>query len=115
MESQECYESEVDNEEDPADIESEPDSPISPFSPYHQLLVNIKSSLTSTRKKSTHVRVRMAFDKLLFDGGSKARGINAGCGHYYIYKRRPLIDYEPLQESQHVRSKRYIIQATCWH
>ena len=74
------YESEVDNEEDPADIESEPDGPISPFSPYHELLVNIKSSLTSTRKKSSHVRVRMPFDKLLFDGGLKARGVNAGCG-----------------------------------
>lgn len=137
------YESEVDNEEDPANIESEPDGPISPFNPYHELLVNIKSSLTSTRKKSTHVRVRMPFDKLLFDGGLKARGVNAGCGkytimqysdlhdilgadwyfrglnehgdfcyvtlqsiRYYIYKRRPLIDYQPLQESQHVRSKK---------
>ena len=51
----------MDNEKDPADIESEPDGPISPFSPYHELLVNIKSSLISTRKKGTHVRVRTPF------------------------------------------------------
>ena len=48
----------MNNEKDPTDIESEPDSPISPFSPYHELLVNIRLSLTSTRKESTHVRVK---------------------------------------------------------
>ena len=84
----------------------------------------------------------LELDKLMFDGGLKARGVSVGSGkftirqhsdlqdilganwyyrglnghgdfcyvilqsvRYYLYKRRPLADYQPLQESQELCSK----------
>ena len=40
--------------------------------------MGIKASLTSGRKKSPQIRLRMPFDRLTFDGGLKARAVEAG-------------------------------------
>ena len=48
-------------------------APILPFNLYCELVVGIKGSLTSSRKKSPQVRIRIPLDKLTFDGGLKPR------------------------------------------
>lgn len=89
--------------------------------------------------RSPHIRLRILFDKVLFDGGLKARGVGADGGRrrytireysdlsdilgsewyyrglnqhgdfcfvilrsvrYYLYKRRPIVDYKPLLDNQ---------------
>ena len=67
-------------------------APILPFNLYHELVVGIKGSLTSARKKSPQIRLRMPFDKLTFDGGLKARGVEAGGGKYTIKQYQDLQD-----------------------
>ena len=116
---------------------------ILPFNLYHELMTGIKAALTSGRKKSPQVRLRMPFDKLIFDGGLKARGVEAGGGKYtikqyqdlqdilgvgwyyrglnehgdfcfvilrsirfYLYQRRPIVDYQPLKEGEQVCPKK---------
>ena len=66
--------------------------PILPFNLNHEVLVGIKAALTSGRKKSPQVRLRMPFDMLIFDGGLKARGVEAGGGKYTIKPYQDLQD-----------------------
>ena len=65
---------------------------ISPFNLYRELVVGIKASLTSGRKKSPQIRLRMPFDRLIFDGGLKARAVEAGGGKYTIKQYQDLQD-----------------------
>ena len=67
-------------------------APILPFSMYHELMVGIKAALTSGRKKSPQVRLRLPFDKLIFYGGLKARGVEAGGGKYTIKQYQDVQD-----------------------
>ena len=64
------------------DTDSGLSSVISPFSLYHELLMDVKVSLTSGRKKILrHVKLRMLFDKFLFDGGLRVRCVAADGVH----------------------------------
>ena len=62
------------------------------FNLNHELMVGIKAALTSGRKKSPQVRLRMPFDKLIFDGGLKVRGVEAGGGKYTVNQYQDLQD-----------------------
>ena len=65
-----------------------------PFNLYHELSYQIKLALDSKRRKEPEVRIEMAFDKLLFDGGLKQQGVYQGYLHgHEVYSIR---DYSTL-------------------
>ncbi len=49
--------------------------PLAQFPLYHDLACRIKAALSGQRKSNPCVRLEMPFDRILFDGGLKARAV----------------------------------------
>ena len=77
-----------------------------PYDPHRELAYQIKAALDSRHRKDPDTRIDMPFDKLLFDGGLKQRGVHLRRSHghdVYGLKQYSDLDYL-LGKGWHMRA-----------